>query len=197
MQPDLEAALALIERARRGRTCIVVGVDGRSGTGKSTWAAALAGALRGTLIDGDSFYAGGTGVRREPPPERVALCLDRPKQRHVIERLRAGASVEYRPFDWLAFDGSLGPAQVHRSSNGIVVLDGVYACHPGLEPLVDVKILLVATDETRAARLQAREGTVGRWEHQWHEAEDWYYRHVMPVERFDLVVDADPPRSTE
>jgi uridine kinase len=71
------------------------------------------------------------------------------------------------------------------------VLEGAYSARPELHDLVDLRVLLVVSDATRRARLLAREGNIGRWETQWHEAEDWYFAHVAPTSSFDVVVDGD------
>lgn len=39
--------------------------------------------------------------------------------------------------------------------------------------LLDVKILVLASDAVRRQRLTEREGSIGDWECQWHEAEEW------------------------
>jgi len=55
----------LTERIRAlsvGRTKpLVVGLDGRSGAGKSTLAPLVAAEVGGVVVDGDDFYAGGSG----------------------------------------------------------------------------------------------------------------------------------------
>ena len=30
---------------------------------------------------------------------------------------------------------------------------------------------------------------IGAWERQWHEAEEWYFTHVVPSHIFDLILD--------
>jgi hypothetical protein len=49
-------------------------------------------------------------------------------------------------------------------------------------------VLLQATEDLRRARLLARQGSMGAWERQWHEAEDWYFSHVAPESSFDVIV---------
>jgi hypothetical protein len=50
-------------------------------------------------------------------------------------------------------------------------------------------VLLRVPDAVRLARLLAREGEIGPWESQWHEAEEWYFAHAVPADQFDLVLD--------
>jgi uridine kinase len=71
-----------------------------------------------------------------------------------------------------------------------VILEGVYAARPELADLLDLSIVLMVPDEVRLASLAAREGTIGPWERQWHEAEELYFEAVMPTAIFDVVVAA-------
>jgi hypothetical protein len=36
--------------------------------------------------------------------------------------------------------------------------------------------------------LLAREGSIGAWERQWHEAEEWYFTHLAPPHGFDAIL---------
>ena len=70
-----------------------------------------------------------------------------------------------------------------------VLLEGVYSARPELADLLDLRVLVDAPDDIRASRLLAREGTLGPWEQQWHEAEDHYFRTIMPQNQFDAIYD--------
>jgi uridine kinase len=177
------------ERARElGRPCVVA-LDGRSGAGKSTLATRLAELLDAVVVDGDGFFAGGVDVRSDTPQDRARDCIDWQRQRPVLEALRAGRSASYAAFDWQAFDGRLEGEPTHLEPRPIVILDGVYAARPELRDLIDLRVLVRVSDDTRLARLHAREGGVGPWERQWHEAEAWYLAHEAPPDSFDLIVD--------
>jgi uridine kinase len=170
---------------------VCVALDGRSGVGKSTLAKRLAQATAATLLDGDSFFAGGIGVRSDSPEERARDCIDWRRQRAVLDALRAGRSASYRAFDWEAFDGSLQTeltvVELERSS--VVIVEGVYSARPELADLLDLRMLLRAPDDVRMARLLAREQRLTQWELQWHEAEEWYFANAAPPAGFDLIVE--------
>jgi uridine kinase len=177
-------ARAVQHRARP----IVVAIDGRSGSGKSTLAAALAQTLGAAVIEGDDFYAGGTGLRDDSPASRVSACIDWSAQRTVLEALLAGKAARWHPFDWVAFDGTrsalpslLGPRQV-------ILLEGTYSARPELADLLGLRILVTVSDAEREDRLLEREGNIDAWERQWHEAEEHYFGAIMPVDHFDILV---------
>lgn len=194
VQLDNVEALAdwLRERAQEFARPYVVALDGRSGAGKSMLAAGLAERLDAAVIAGDDFYAGGVAMRSDSPAERAATCIDWTRQRAVLEALRQGREACWRAFDWQAFDGRLEAAPTRLSPRPVIILEGVYATRPELADLVDMKLLLVVGDAVREARLLAREGDVGPWERQWHEAEAHYFTHTMPFDRFDVILDGSP-----
>jgi uridine kinase len=176
------------ERGRNlGRPCVVA-LDGRSGAGKSTLVTKIAGVLDACVLDSDGFFAGGVVVRSDAPRDRVRDCIDWKRQRPVLESLRAGREASYVAFDWEAFDGRLDAEPTIVEPRPIVLFEGVYTARPELADLVDLRLLLRVSDATRVARLRTREGSIGAWEHQWHEAEEWYFTHVVPPHGFDAIV---------
>jgi uridine kinase len=189
-ETGLRRALDLVDRLkRRSEGPVVVAIDGRSGVGKSTLAAQLAPLVGGTVIDGDDFYAGGVGILGDPLPARASRCIDWQAQRRVLAALRRGEAAVYHAFDWDAFDGRLRPEVTRISAAPVILLEGVYSGRPELADLVDAAILVTVPDTVRHARLLGREGEIGPWELQWHEAEDWYFAHAAPKARFDLILD--------
>lgn len=187
----------LVERIRALRVTrsvpIVVAFDGRSGAGKSTLAPLVAAQVGGVVVDGDDFYAGGTGESWDAmsAEQKVDHVIDWRRQRPLLEALRRGQSIGYHPYDWEDEDND-GPAphQVHVESAPVIILDGVYSARPELADLVDMTVLILIDDEIRRARLLAREGADYRrdWEARWTEAELHYFGQIMPPERFDLVL---------
>lgn len=175
---------------------MIVGIDGRSGVGKSTLAAQLAERLGAAVVEGDDFYAGGSQQRWDAmtPAERAAYCIDWRRQVPVLTALRAGQQAKWCPYDWDAFDGSLSSVPVLCDPAALVVLEGVYSCRPELHDPVDLKVLVDIPEAQRQQQLHEREGDDYRsgWESLWSSAEDYYFDAVMPAGRFDLVVPERP-----
>lgn len=169
----------------------IVAIDGRSGAGKSTLSRILARDLHALVIEGDDFYAGGTCVRTDEPASRAANCIDWTRQRCVLEKLASGQTAQWRAFDWDAFDGRLCDVPTIATPHDVVIIEGVYAGRPDLADLLDLRVILTVPEDIRVARLLAREGSIGAWERQWHEAENHYFEAVMPAANFDIIV--SPP----
>lgn len=166
----------------------MVAIDGRSGSGKSTLAAALAQTIDAAVVEGDDFYAGGIGLRNDSLTSRALACIDWTAQRTVLEALLAGEEACWHPFDWDAFDGTRSALPSRLGPRQLILLEGTYSARPELADLLGLRVLVTVSDAEREARLLMREGSIGPWERQWHEAEEHYFRTVMPVHHFDVIV---------
>lgn len=196
----------LRERIAHRDQPLFVGLDGRSAAGKSTLAALVAQEFavtqgdRGfvTVIESDEFYAGGSGEAwdRKTAAEKADEVIDWRRQRVALTQLRQYGIAEWQAFDWEAenWDSDTvplaSPATVTRSAP-VTVLEGAYSCRPELHHLLDARILLDVPRSVRRKQLLDREGYdyQAEWEARWTEAENHYFREVMPPEHFDLVLD--------
>lgn len=188
--PDFGPLVAAIrDRADRSAP-FVMAIDGPSGAGKSTLAAELAQMLGASVLEGDDFYAGGTGIVPGPPAHLAEVCIDWRRLRATLATLRLGREARFAPFDWVAFDGRLGDMRV-VPYRPIILLEGVYSARAELRDLVDMTVLVECPEAERMARLTLREGEISEWERQWHRAEAWYFANSMPPAAFDLRVTPD------
>jgi uridine kinase len=181
---------------------LVVAIDGRSGSGKSTVVETVAQATDAVIVSCDDFFAASvTNAEwdRRTPEQRAADAIDwRRLKREAIEPLRAGRAAR-----WLAFDFPAGPradgtyplqkTPTALAPRPVVLLDGAYSARPELADLVDLSVLVEAAKATRLARLAAREapGFLQQWHARWGPAEDYYFEHVRPPSAFDVVLQTD------
>ncbi|NAZ77638.1 dephospho-CoA kinase [Kineococcus sp. T13] len=121
----------------------VLAVDGRSGSGKTGLAAALADALAAPVVHLDDLYPGWDGLAAA-----VELL------RGVLAGLRGGGAVRHPVWDWAA-DAYRG--EVRLPSTGVVVVEGVGA---GCAGPVEVLVWLEAAAGVRRRRALARDGEV-------------------------------------
>ncbi len=188
----LAAHLRQVERNRPN--AILVALDGRSASGKTTLAAAVAPLVDAVVLDGDDFYSGGSAERWDAmsAAEKVSHCIDWRRQRAVLETLASGEAASWHPYDWEADDGTLKQTPVICEPASVIILDGAYSARPELCDLFDLRVLLDAPADLRRERLIEREGEGYReeWNARWDEAEQWYFGRVMPPESFDLVIPA-------
>jgi uridine kinase len=190
--PEALAAVQNIHDLARATSPIVVALDGRSGTGKSTLAEWMAARLGGVRVDQDDFYAGGELHEWQclTPREKADRVIDWRRVRdEALLPLRRGRAARWHPFNWDTMIG-LSPETITVQPANIVILDGAYSARPELADLVDLTILVTLDDAVRRERLRQREGDdfTSAWHAVWDEAEDWYFGTTRPPETFDLVI---------
>ena len=200
--PAAELAAAVLGVLADRSEPVVVGLDGRSGAGKTTLAVAVAEELdaagRPTLvIEGDDFYAGGSAATwdRRSARQKAERVIDWQRQRRVLLDLRGTGAAQWHPFDWDApdWDANVVPMSdrvVRAEAGSVVVLEGAYSCRPELHDLLDLRVLLDVPADIRCRRLGEREGENDHrdWNARWAAAEDHYFGTVMTPGRFDLVL---------
>lgn len=205
-QTQAETLIACLREQLVARSApLFVGIDGRSGTGKSTLAAQISRdfaeasgqADQVTVIEGDTFYSGGSAEAwdRLAPAEKADRVIDWRRQRAVLEQLHRSGVAQWQSFDWDADDWDsetvpLVPNPTVARAAPVVILEGAYSCRPELHDLLDLRVLVDMPHDLRRQRVIDREGEdyQADWEARWSTAEDYYLGMVMPPERFDLVL---------
>jgi para-aminobenzoate synthetase len=197
----IRSIIETVRRITRERSSpILVAIDGRSGSGKSTMARALAQEIPAAVVPGDDFFAAGIPARAwaaRSAPERARDCVDwRRLRREALEPLLQGHDAAWYPFDFAAGmrpDGTyaISTERVRLEPAPVVLLDGAYSTRPELADLIDLSILITTPAATRLRRLEAREDPqfLAAWHDRWDAAEDYYFTHVRPPTAFDIVVD--------
>src|SRR4051794_20881896 len=143
--PSLEDAIVTaIRRLTASRsTPLLVAIDGRSGSGKSTIARRVADQLEATVVESDDFYSGGSDAEwaQRTAEERFAACIDwRRLKAEVLAPLLAGRTATWHPFN---FEMGVGLAAhtISRKPAAVIILDGVYSARPELQEIVDLAVL--------------------------------------------------------
>lgn len=178
-----EAAPDLVTLVRAvNRRPLVVGVDGQSGAGKSTFARAVVPLLAGAVVvEGDDFYRDMDSRRRAAlsPADGVQHYFDWQRLRSdVLEPARRGAStLRYQRYDWVL--GAMG-GWVEMPMPDVVIVEGVYTLRPQLLDLVDVAVWVETPEETRLQRQLERGENTDEWIARWRAAEDHYVASCAP-----------------
>lgn len=172
---SIQSVLTRIEETKEGKDRILVAIDGRCASGKTTLAGELSAVLGCPVIHMDDFF-----LRPEQrTPERLAEPggnLDRERfLEEVLLPLTAGKRVSYRPF--VCKTMSLGnPIEISPSS--VVLIEGSYSCHPALRDFYHLRFFLSVDPSTQISRLLAREGAdrLKAFEEKWIPMEETYIR---------------------
>ena len=160
-----QQAVQFIERTLRQQGRLLVGIDGRCGSGKTTLAASLQAQLGAQVIHMDDFYL--------PLAQRAADWESIPAGnmdlhrfvREVLHPLGRGEGGQYRPYRCAL--GQYDAPQRFEAAP-LVVVEGSYSLHPLLREAYGLRLFVSCGKAVQAQRLQAREGAhyeayVQRW----------------------------------
>ncbi|WP_345448554.1 hypothetical protein, partial [Microbacterium fluvii] len=136
-------------------------IDGRSGSGKSSLAAAIAAARPGTVVVRlDDIYPGWDGLQWASDHVRASLL--EPRAQGDAGRWRAWNWAGSSPADWSTV-----------TADSALIVEGVGALTPANRALADLAVWVDAPDDVRKRRALARDGAtyVPHWD-RWAAHED-------------------------
>jgi hypothetical protein len=179
--PRVETFSDLAEKIRTLETPTILAVDGRSASGKTTFAARLARVLNAPVVHSDdvawhhSFF------------DWWPLMLE---QIIVPFRARAGQAIDWKPEAWTV-RGRDGSIIVPKSS--ILILEGVGVTRHELSKHIDLPIWVETDPQIAEARGLERDGPEGRdfW-FEWQAHERPFLEADKPWDRAKLIVDGMP-----
>ncbi len=164
---------------------VIIAVDGRSASGKTTLAARLAEALDCNVFHMDDFFLRPeqrTPKRLATPGENVdheRFCAE------VMAPLLEGKEFSYRPFSCKT--QTLGePVKV--TPRRINIVEGAYCCHPSLYDHYDLRVFLDIARETQLERIKKRNpDTAEVFLTRWIPMEEAYFAAYDIKARCDMV----------
>ncbi len=166
---------------------VVISIDGRCGSGKSSLAAVIEEVFSCNVFHMDDYYL--PFHRRADDWETIPagnMDLERFKE-EVLQPLKEGQDVLYRPFDCQT--GSLAEPFVVPAAQ-LTVIEGSYSQHPELSDQYDLKIFITCCPEVQKSRLTEREGDyVLAFFHRWMPMEERYFKAFDIEKKSDMILD--------
>ena len=190
--PDPNDFVAFLHALNRRQQTLLIAIDGRGGSGKSTFARRLERAGDDiAIVEMDDFY--------RPARERLARAASgdieiggnfdwRRLRDQVLLPISRDEPASYQRYDW-ATDTL---AEWHTVGiGGIVIAEGNYTTRKELFPFYDYTVWIEAPHEVRLERGLRRGGrdTLNRWLTEWMPEEERYLAAENPVRRVHLVLD--------
>ena len=182
--PTIQTVIELIDSLYSTNCRLLVSIDGRCASGKTTLAAALQERYGCTVIPMDHFFL--------RPEQRTADRLAVPGEKVDHERflkevllpLKRGEAFSYRPFDCGRM--VLGdPIAVNPT--GLTVIEGSYSCHRSLRELYDLRIFLTVDPQEQMRRLIIRNGDYAEvFRKKWIPLEEQYFSVSDAETHWDL-----------
>lgn len=176
-----------VESRKKSGKPFVIATDGRSASGKTTFAEKLAEALGGSVIHADDFFL--------PPalrtPERYAepggnIHYERFAE-EVLPFISDPAEFSYRRFDCGKMDyGDLVPV----TSPTLRIVEGAYSMHPRFGDYADLKIFMTISEEEQRERIIKRNGpkAAENFFGKWIVFEEKYIKEFDVQSKADIVI---------
>lgn len=184
---DIEPVVERLSKLMLSDTPVIISIDGRCGSGKTSMAGALSEVFSCNIIHMDGYYLP-FDKRGEAWEKTIAGNMD-------IERLLneallpagRGEGIIYR-----AFNAHLERFEKEEKllPHKLTVVEGSYSQHPLLADKYDLKIFLTCSKEVQARRLRKREGeNYAAFEKRWIPMEENYLTSYDIEIKSDLVID--------
>ena len=156
---------------------LVVAIDGRCGSGKTTLANALCERFGGSVIHADDFYLSPelrTPAREKEPGGNIHY--ERLKA-EVVEGIRSG-----EPFHYGVYDCAQKKIvrKEYVENKGLIIIEGSYSLHPILEAPYDLKFFLDISPKLQMERIIKRNGVEAaeRFKSIWIPMEEIYFNEL-------------------
>lgn len=136
--------------------CVIVAIDGRCASGKTTLASELQALTGCAVIHTDDFYL--------PKEMRTDEIMSRPGGNidfdrlvnEVLTPLKSGDAIAYRPY--VCSKGGFGDT-VTVTPQRLVILEGSYSCHPRLDGFARLSVFLDVDEDEQKRRINLRNGS--------------------------------------
>lgn len=180
---------AAIETQLRTDQRILVAIDGRCGSGKTSLAARLQETFGCEVFHMDDFFL--------QPHQRTAERLAQPGENVDHERFlaqvllplrRGDRLVTYRPF--VCSQQDFGAA-IQTTVGALSIIDGSYSCHPALWDFYDLRVFLTVPAEEQMRRIEQRGGAekARQFAQRWIPLEEYYFSAFDLSTRCDLLLE--------
>ena len=172
--------------AQNSEKNVLVAIDGRCCSGKTTFAGYLSEVLDCNVFHMDDYFLR-PGQRTTDRLNETGGNVDR--ERFIDEVLKplieGTCDIEYRKFDCHTMSLQ---SPIRVSSKKINIIEGVYCCHPDMIDEYDLKIFLDIPKELQKERILKRNGTK-QWEafrDRWLPMEEKYFEGFDVREKCDI-----------
>lgn len=167
---------------------IIVAIDGRCGSGKSTFASILANELDGQIIHMDDFFLPvslRTKERLQKPGENIHY--ERFNEEVIIPFTR-GEDIAIRSYD-CTMDSFSEPQNLPKKF--LYIIEGTYSLNQKIKDIFDVKIFMTVDPTIQVARLTERNGikSLRFFQQKWIPLEEKYFAECAIKDYCDITID--------
>lgn len=183
---DSAFSIILQEIQRNEKEQLLIALDGRCASGKTTLASRLKEAINCNVIHMDHFFL--------RPEQRTESRFSHPGGNVDYERflqevagpLRQGRAFSYRVFDCKTMGFS---EDIRVEPKPVTIVEGAYCCHPSLWDFYDLHLFLNIDPQEQLRRIACRNGeqALAAFRERWIPFEEQYFNACQIRERCDYV----------
>lgn len=152
---------------------IVVAIDGRCGSGKSTYAKLLSFLFDSPVVHLDDFFLP-LFLRTKERLQQTGGNVDYERfSKEVLSRIKDKKEICYKPFDCSSMDFG---EEIKISYSSVIIIEGSYALHPFFGDYADIKIFSDVNKNIQKERILKRNGE--KW------AENFFEKWIPMEERY-------------
>ncbi len=167
LMPVFRAVDALSDRPR-----VLIAIDGRCGSGKSSLSQLIASVYGAMVLHMDDFFL--TEAQKAAGVRAPVANIDGARLMAALRPLAAGEPFEFRPYNCLTGE-YLPPRRINPTR--VSVVEGSYCLHPEIRLNYDLKLFLSVDPDTQKARLKARNPELyDRFLADWIPQEEAYFK---------------------
>lgn len=177
------------QKKQKKQGSLLVAIDGRCASGKTTMAAYLQEKLHCSVIPMDDFFL--------QPHQRTPRRLQEPGGNvdyerfltEVMENLQKGRNFTYRPFDCQQM-ALAQEVRVEIEKSPIVIVEGSYSGHPKLWDFYDIHLFMTTDKETQMQRILRRNGEerASVFAEKWIPLEEKYFSGCQIEEKSEYCI---------
>lgn len=185
---NLYAVCDRLLKIRREKGRALCSIDGRCGSGKSSFAHLVSREIAASLIHADDFYLQPFQRTKERYAEPGGN-LDRERLlSEVILPFSEGKEISYRIFDPRIMDFS-GTADIGLP--GILIIEGSYSSHPDLRGYYDLTVFCDVPPDEQLRRILLRNGAEKQkqFRERWIPLEELYFSGMDVRNGCDMAID--------
>lgn len=155
-------------------TNMLIAIDGRCGSGKTTLANNLQKELNCNVIHMDEFFLRPEQVTEQRLAQAGGNVDYERFYQEVLTPLKSGKAFSYRPYDC---HSQTFLDAVFIPQCPITIIEGSYSCHPTLQNDYDLKIFLSVDPNKQIERIKKRNGekAVQSFVKKWIPLEEFYF----------------------
>ena len=186
-QKEIEDIVQRVKNLKQSK--IVIGIDGRCGSGKTTLASELGSVFHANVFHLDDYF-----LRKE---QRTAERYAEPggnvdRERFFEEigcKLHTDEDIVYAPFDCETMQIQ---EEICVKQTKVTVIEGSYSMHPYLRDLYDLRIFLDIDYDLQIKRIKKRNpDSVKMFIDKWIPLEEKYFSYFDIEKQCDIILKAE------